>query len=175
MSESLKANGFLKMKLYVTWFENILKLIEYDLSNFPFGYSCGLSLEHSLILRSSGRLMDKTTGDYSDFSNWLSGNSKSLLAISVVYFKQATSNVPSFRTMGRVVSLKLRRDEFPKGAEDEYRNSGKPSDKKQIVGGAARHLVKLFSTEDSILRKVENFVKSIEDVNTDAEFNLEFE
>ena len=40
--------------------------------------------------------------------------------------------------MGRVVSLKLRRDGFPKGAEDEYRSPGKSSAKKQIVGGAAR-------------------------------------
>ena len=119
--------------------------------------------------------MDKTAGAYYDFSKWLSSKPESILASNVVYSRKATNNIPSFWTMGRVVSLKLRRDGFPKGAEDEYRNPGKSSDKKQIVGGAARDLVKLFSTKDSTLRKVENFVKSIEDVKTDTEFNSEFE
>ena len=177
MSESLEANGFLKTNLHMTGFENILKLIEYDLSNFPFGYSCGLSLEHSLILRSSRRLMDKTTGDYYDFSNWLSGNSKSLLASNVMYFKQATSNVPSFRTMGRVVSLKLRRDEFPKGAEDEYCSPGKSSTRKQIVDGVAKSLVELIHAEDPTskkdMKKGGKLIKTTRDVKTDAESDSE--
>ena len=54
-------------------------------------------------------------------------------------------------------------------------SSVKFSDKKQTIGGAARDLVKLFSAEDSTLGKVENIVKSIEDIKADAESNLELE
>ena len=79
-----------------------------------------------------------------------------------MYFKKATNNIPSFWTMRGVVSLKL------KGAEDKYHDPGKSSVKKQIAGRAARCLVKPLYMENSTLRKVENVVKSIEDVKTNV-------
>ena len=78
-------------------------------------------------------MMDKTAGAYENFSKWSSGKSESLLVGNVMYFKKATNNIPSFWTMERVVSLKLRGDGIPKRAEDEYHDPGKSSVKKQIA------------------------------------------
>ena len=194
VSKSLEFVGFLKIKLHVTRFQNVLKLIEHDFSNFPFGYSCGHSLGNFPILRltflnlfglgrgnsqaldepltmprSSRRLMDETADAYKSFSKWSSGKSESLLAGSVVYFKKATNNIPSFWTMREVVSLKL------KGAEDKYHDPGKSSVKKQIANKDGRSLVKPLSMEDSTLRKVDRVAKSIEDVKTGVDSNTEFE
>ena len=41
VSESLEAAGILKMRLHATGFQTVLKLIENDLNNLPFGYSYG--------------------------------------------------------------------------------------------------------------------------------------
>ena len=121
--------------------------------------------------------MEKTAGAYYDFSKWSSGKSESLLAGNVVYFKKATNNIPSFWTMGRVVSLKLRGDEFPKGAEDEYCSPSKSSGKKKIADRAMRSLVKPLYIEDSTwaedMEEVEEVVKSSRNVKTEVESNME--
>ena len=51
VSESLEAAGILKMRLHATGFQTVLKLIENDLNNLPFGYSYGRSLENPPVLR----------------------------------------------------------------------------------------------------------------------------
>ena len=51
VSKSLEAEGILKIRLHATEFLTILKMIENDFYNLPFGYSYGRSLENSPILR----------------------------------------------------------------------------------------------------------------------------
>merc|ERR1711867_310943 len=92
VSESLEAAGNLKMRLHATGFQTVLKLIENDLNNLPFGYSYGRSQENSPMLklifqnllrirrnniralngpltisRSPGELMDGIVGAYGSF------------------------------------------------------------------------------------------------------------
>ena len=68
---------------------------------------------------------------------------------NVVYFKKAENNISSSWTVGKVVSLELRRDSFPKRAEVEYHNPGESFALKHITDRAARSLVKLFNAEGS--------------------------
>ena len=63
------------MKLHVTEFQTVSKLIEYNLNNFPFSYYDGHSLKNSLILRfifpnllRLGRGELKIDGAYESFS-----------------------------------------------------------------------------------------------------------
>lgn len=51
VSECLEAAGILKMRLHTTGFQTVLKLIENDLNNLPFGYSYGRSQENSPMLK----------------------------------------------------------------------------------------------------------------------------
>ena len=88
----MEAAGILKIRLHATGFQTILKLIENDFNNLPFGYSYGHSQENSPMLKlifpnllrigrnnnraldglitmpkNSGELMDKIVGAYESF------------------------------------------------------------------------------------------------------------
>ena len=85
--------------------------------------------------------MEKVGGAYTSFSKWSAGKSEPLLIGDVVYFKKAENYISSSWTIGRAISLELRRDGIPKRAEDECYNSGKSFAKKQIADRAAKSLV----------------------------------
>ena len=63
--------------------------------------------------------MDKVAGAYKSLFKCSAGKSKPLLMGDVMYFKKAEDDISSSWTVGKVVSLKLRRDGIPRRADVE--------------------------------------------------------
>merc|ERR1711895_98473 len=92
--------------------------------------------------------MDKIDGAYESFFKWSAGKSEPLLVGDIVYFKKVENDISSSWTVGKVVSLELRRDGIPRRAEVEYHNLCEFFAQTHITDRAARSLVKLFNVED---------------------------
>ena len=120
-----------------------------------------------------GELLDKVAGAYKSLFKCSAGKSEPVLMDDVAYFKRAEDDISSSWTVGKAMSLELRRDGISKRAEDKYHNFGKFFVKRQIVDGAARSLLRLFNTKDSTLKEVEKVVKPSKDfkANIDLAWN----